>query len=374
MTTTKTKKKTVKRTIKSPGVYHDANGTYYLKYKNKTYRGFKSVEDAEIKRAMLKLSKDSLKHEKFGAIISEFLDDQRAKYESQEISFGTYDKKRSIIKLYIHDELSMYRMDKLTPKIARDFRNSLIPIELSTTQKNFILRILKSIIKYAKQFYDFNDNLSIHLDNFPKTDLERKKDKNKLNYIWTNDDFEQFISDMDLNFKLIYTLMFKHGMRLGEAQAIRYCDVDFKNKEIDINGSITRKTDKGLYERKSTKTKSSDRIIYIGKTIKYFELLQRQNSELYGYNDKWYVCGDKDPLYFRKVHRMKDKHVIEKNLVSCTNHEMRHMFVSNAWSAGIPISAISIYIGHRNISTTLEVYSHLTKEDNNKMKNYIENI
>lgn len=74
------------------------------------------------------------------------------------------------------------------------------------------------------------------------------------------------------------------------------------------------------------------------------------------------------------VQRKREKHIKLSGVVPCTNHEMRHMFVTNAWSAGVPISAISNYIGHKNVAITLNTYSHLTQEDDLKMTNYIANL
>lgn len=168
-------------------------------------------------------------------------------------------------------------------------------------------------------------------------------------------------------------MMFNHGLRLGEALALRYVDIDLKNQTASINGSITRKTNKGIYERKDTKNHSSNRIIYIGPTTKLIQQLYLDSKKIYGFNDKWYISGGSKPLMNRHVDGVRGKYIELHNLKKINNHDMRHAFVTNSWSTGVPISAVSKYIGHKNLTTTLDTYSHLTKKDNDKMVDFIRN-
>ena len=175
---------------------------------------------------------------------------------------------------------------------------------------------------------------------------------------------------MEDNYKLIFTLMFKHGLRLGEAQALRYIDVDQDKAVISINGSITRKTRDGSYERGEPKSTSSNREIYIGDTIDLINNIYNKKN-IYRFNDKWYITNNNRPLSVKSIQRKREKNIKISGLPSCTNHDMRHMFVSNAWSSGVPITAISAYVGHRNVAETLNTYSHLTQKNNDKMNDYI---
>jgi integrase len=46
-------------------------------------------------------------------------------------------------------------------------------------------------------------------------------------------------------------------------------------------------------------------------------------------------------------------------LVNFRPHDMRHTFVSIALDAGVPITNVSRWIGHKDINTTFSIYSHL---------------
>jgi len=42
-----------------------------------------------------------------------------------------------------------------------------------------------------------------------------------------------------------------------------------------------------------------------------------------------------------------------------TEHGLRHLFASALLSAGVPITDVSAWLGHRDIRITAAVYSHL---------------
>lgn len=364
-----------KRKIKTPGVYLDSNGTYYLKYKNRTYRGFGSVAEAEIYKATLKLQGDDVSYVKLKVIIESFLQHEKKRIDFEEISYGTHDKKDSALKIYVTPELGEFSINKLSPLILRKFRDDLGEKELSSVHKNYILRVFCQTLDFAREYHGLKEDLTIFIKPFPKTSAEKKKHKDRLSYIWTDKDFSRFIDRVDNDsLKLVFILMFKHGLRIGEVQALQWRCVDFKKQQILIDGSITRKTPKGVsYIRKATKTENSERTIYLGNTINIMKTIIKNNKKIYKFNYDWYVTGNSKPLTDREIDRSRERAIKDGGVPSATNHEFRHMFVTNAWSKGIAITAISKYIGHKNISVTLSTYSHLVQSDENNLNKYIDN-
>src|SRR5215472_11107187 len=45
-----------------------------------------------------------------------------------------------------------------------------------------------------------------------------------------------------------------------------------------------------------------------------------------------------------------------------TFHDLRHPFASTALAEGVPISEVSRWLGHRSITTTVDLYRHLVPE------------
>ncbi|QIK56626.1 site-specific integrase [Erysipelothrix sp. HDW6A] len=373
-----------KRKIKTPGVYLDNNGTYYLKYKNKTYRGFSSVEEAEIKKASLRLADDTVNSILFYDLITDFLEYQYQLYESQSITFGTYDKKKSAVDNYIKDNFSNVRLNKLRPIMFRNFRSDINSFSISSSHKNYILQTMKQIIIHAMKYHGLKEDFSLFLDRFPITKSERKKAKSRLSYIWNNDDFERFLNNVSafrndeysyesMCLKISFYLFFYHGLRIGEVLALQWKKIDCENKTLAISNSLTKKTEEKGYEIKEPKTDDSDRVIAIGDdTVNILINHKNAAKEFYGFNDDWFVVGDNSPNSARKIDRARETACRKAELDIITNHDMRHMFVTNSWGK-VPTTALSQYIGHKNVYVTLTRYAHLAQEDSDKMTEFINN-
>ncbi|MGI8169109.1 site-specific integrase [Enterococcus lactis] len=92
-----------------------------------------------------------------------------------------------------------------------------------------------------------------------------KKKKTTVDF-WTKEEFEKVIStfyidDLYQHFGFICIwLLFMTGMRLGEATALSWKDIDFENKNLRVNKSLYYKNAK-TYEFVEPKTASSIRTI-----------------------------------------------------------------------------------------------------------------
>jgi integrase len=49
-------------------------------------------------------------------------------------------------------------------------------------------------------------------------------------------------------------------------------------------------------------------------------------------------------------------------LADTTFHDLRHTFASTALAEGVPISEVSRWLGHKSITTTVDLYGHLVPE------------
>lgn len=364
-----------KTKIKVPGVYLDKNGTYYIKHNNRTYRGFKGVKEAKAKKSELELAQEeNTSNITLNELATLFLIDERVRVDTEEITYGTYDKKRSALELYVSPRIGKLKLKNITPAKIRTFRNEIAQLELSSEHKNIIIGTTKNLLKYGVKFHGLAQDYDLFLERVPKTKEEIKRQKERFEYIWNDDDFEKFLSHVKKdNLKLTFKLFFKHGLRLGEAIALRWCDVDFENKRISINGSITKKTKSKKKERSSTKTQSSIRDIYIGSTrTKEFKQLKEVAERKYGFNEEWYVLGFNKPLPEKTIENNRNKACDDAGLKRVWNHDMRHMFVTNSWSK-VPLTALSRYIGHKNVAVTLQRYSHLSQKDSTEFNDFIEN-
>ncbi len=359
------------------GVFEDINGTYYVKFKNKTRRGFSSKEEAEIQRAMMMLDLDGVKEKSvlvIKTVAEHFISNQYQRYAEEEITYGTYNKTEGVIRNYIIPMFGNYHLFKLTPIKLTNMRTSVFDLDLATATKNNILAKLKAVFTHAQKYFELDKDFTIYFDGFNKTKKELKAEQERLAYIWNDKDFELFLKEVEKDsHKIIFTLMFHHGLRIGEALAILWDRFDPEEMTIYIDGSITKKKKGGGVERTDPKTVSSIRTIYIGpRTTRILTDYKKQRSKVYGFKESWYLTATSEPLTPRQLDGVKDRALAATTLERIPHHDMRHMFVSNAWSK-VPITAISKYIGHKDVYVTLKEYTHLANDDSLVMVDYITN-
>lgn len=165
-----------------------------------------------------------------------------------------------------------------------------------------------------------------------------------------------------------YSLILNTGMRMGEALALQWSDIDFENKTITIqkNMIMTKKRDNkgeaiGGYElqlQESTKTASGNRVIPMNKTAeKCLKALQTNNSP--------FVISNKNHNQVLPSNFERSFHSIVENaeLEKCGIHVLRHTFASMLFRKGIDVKIVSKLLGHSSVKVTYDIYVHLLQED-----------
>ena len=146
------------------------------------------------------------------------------------------------------------------------------------------------------------------------------------------------------------------GARLGELTALKWTDIDFKNKIIDIN----KTWNPNLKILGPTKTESSVRKIKVNSfLLDKLKQLKINNSEFI-----FAIPRTGLPPSSSAVNQFLRKAIKEigLNKPDFHFHSLRHTHVSYLISQGIDIAAISKRLGHANIAITLSIYAHLLDE------------
>ncbi|GLP75662.1 hypothetical protein TUM20983_27720 [Mycobacterium antarcticum] len=149
------------------------------------------------------------------------------------------------------------------------------------------------------------------------------------------------------------------GLRYGECAALRVADVDTKDRRVVVDKSITQVRGQGRVEG-DTKTHQK-RTVPILTTALNDELKQltkgRDPSEfLFPGPD-----GGAMPVGWFRVRF--DRATAKLGLVGVTPHTLRHTAGSLAISETGSVVIASKLLGHRNVSTTANVYSHMLDGD-----------
>lgn len=176
----------------------------------------------------------------------------------------------------------------------------------------------------------------------------------------------------------IIVLTIYTGLRKGEIMALKWEHVNFEEKELYVEGSLCRvvkeKDEKGsaLYEYRimSPKTAKSRRVIPLTDIAIGALLLQKERQEKMKlqnhliYKDQGFVFARYDGRYLEQRGFMDQYHEFLKRykISDIRFHDLRHTFASLLLEAGESPKVIQELLGHSTITTTLDIYAHVTRQ------------
>lgn len=172
-------------------------------------------------------------------------------------------------------------------------------------------------------------------------------------------------------------------MHKSEGFGLLWKDIDFVNNEVRINKAVARGKE-GLYLG-PTKYGLTRTIKMDDKTIQLLKAWKKEQAEEYlqrGFNTLKQNQLEFQDTYndlhvpnktYRWLKHIRDKY----KLNPITTHGLRHTHCSLLFEAGATIKEVQFRLGHKDVKTTLNVYTHVTKKAKastiEKSENYLSN-
>jgi integrase len=168
-------------------------------------------------------------------------------------------------------------------------------------------------------------------------------------------------------FGAFYVFLLYTGLRLGEALALKWSDIDLEKRTVNVSRTIVYVRDRSkndgskiLVDQASTKNGMS-RVVYLSDMA--IEALNDLKKQM-GYDPNGYIMQTKNKtiLYPADAYKIFQRILKRANIEQCGIHALRHSFVSLMINNGIPITMVSQMVGHANIGITMKIYTHLLEE------------
>ena len=178
----------------------------------------------------------------------------------------------------------------------------------------------------------------------------------------------------------ILTLLMLTGMRIGEALALQWKHVDFQNRTISIQQSLTRelefdgegRTKKTAAALGVTNTRCSRRVIQAPDLVlqrlrEWMRYLSKRKGGLEALVPEGFVFCSTRTMGMRTYSgfRASFRHFLERNGFGDQHlnlHRFRHTYASMLLEQEISPKVVQKLLGHRDVSITLGVYSHVVPE------------
>ena len=159
------------------------------------------------------------------------------------------------------------------------------------------------------------------------------------------------------------------GMRMGEINALRPEDIDFKKGLIHIRGTISMGKDWRIYRRGHTKTDAGMRDVPINNLVR--PILEQAIADMkwnkeglifYDHYKKGVISTSQVNCFYRRICEKAgiEFHGCEKAGIEFHGqHSLRHTFATRCIEAGVKPVVLKNWLGHTNIHVTLDTYADI---------------
>lgn len=330
--------------------YIDAEG----KRQQKLKRGFNRRSDAlEYERGFL--TQTDLPDTACSLPWNDFID-QYFKDKTPALAKSTLQTKHYTFNNHIRDAFNC-PISEVTTAMIDKWSNSLLP-NYSLRHCKKIYTEMRALFNHAERVYNLNPNP------VKKTSAPAKREQKKEMQFWTYDEYRSVINCVDdIKARTAICFIYWTGIRKGELLALTWGDIT--GSKATINKSLQRIRGESIIT--PPKNISSDRIIL---------LPDRVLKQLDEWKKKQYKPRNEDHIFEwekRFIEQGIQKGCEQSGVKKIRVHDLRHSHVSYLISKGCNIKLIANRLGHKNVSMTLNTYSHMYPSDEQNLVDVINN-
>ena len=387
--------------------YHPVTGKQIQKYRS----GFSTKKEARAEYSKLILaSTEELADKKEDITFKKFIEEIYLPWYKTQVKESTYKNRYSTIQKHFAyfykkkvSEIEAINVQTWQLKLAKQF------------SPNYV-RIVQGMLCLA---FDRAIILGLAKKNPARMIGNIKSKKVKIDF-WTLEEFQKVISllykgDYYEHYLFIsFWLLFMTGMRIGEAAALQWDDIDFENKIIDVEHSIYDKPKdiKGRWYIGTTKTFKGKRKIYMSETLcnALINFKKRQDyiKKISGLNYNYYHIEDVVNEYGKKIEQRIVKSSLsdinsqkielvfvkedgtyvgtdlinypfkiihnELGITKCRFYDLRGSYATTILKNGTELRDVADILGHNNVETTENYYISSTNDSRKEATVIFDNV
>ena len=329
------------------------------KQRRTTRRGFKTQKEAKKaeRELLLSIEENGFTDHSSKPTFEEVANLWLESYETT-VKPTTYQNTRKYLNILIKDYFSDIRIESISVSMMQQI---VLKLSKRYTAYSLYLSVVNRVFKFAM-------SLGIVQANPVDRIIRPKQQPPKSEKIaLTKEELNQFLVlakeyARPVLYAAWHTLAYT-GLRKGELLGLEWSDIDLDNKVISVQHNLVMVN--GKYRIQSPKTRKSIRKITIdditASVLKSWKLEQKKLFFKNGVKNSNIVFSGSSGEYLDKSHfRVSLKKFLKRyDLPAITVHGLRHTHASLLFEAGVEPKTISDRLGHANIQTTLDMYTHL---------------
>ena len=346
------------------------------KQREKTKGGFVSKKEAQLAAAAEELNINQFGFAENGnEIVEKFFKDWLEVYKKPNVKPITYSVQERNVRLNIFPRWGKYKLKDITRTEYQKWIN-----ELREHYSEGTVRRIHSIFSSA-----INDAVHefrlIRENPIQKIKVPKDVNNNKNVKYFTKEQLDKFLESLktpqknakyqhSIQYFTLFTLLARTGLRIGEALALTWEDIDFEEKNLKVNKTLVYPLNSTPYIS-TPKSKKSVRTIKLdNKTIRILKKHKiNRNEVVLMYQN--YKAPKSNIIFFQhdgrwlrtNVVREYFKEVCKRNdLPILSPHALRHTHAVHMLEANVNIKYVSERLGHASVKVTADTYLHITEK------------
>lgn len=392
-----TKRKDTHRIVLKKGEYQRSNGTYAYRWTDQKGRRHevyaKTLDDLRTKEKEIESDIiDGIKAEARYLIVNELYD--LWEQLKRGVKNNTFENYKYMYNTFVRPTFGKLRISTLKKSDVKKFYNHLADERgLQASTIDSIHTVLHQVLDMAVDDNYIRNNPTNNVLKELKQSHVFKTEKRRGLSIAEQELFMTFLRNNHTyaHWYPLFAVMLGTGMRVGEVTGLRWCDIDLENGLIDINHTLVyychrdEVAKNGCYFNVNTpKTKAGNRIILMIESVREVFLIEKETQEQLGIKCTSVIDGYSDFIFVNRYGHVQNQgnlnKAIRRIIRDCNDealladenatvllphfscHSLRHTFTTRMCEAGINVKVIQDTLGHKDISTTMNIYTHATKD------------
>lgn len=305
-------------------------------------------------------------YEQGDLVFATFALDWLERYVKDKLRPNTYKSYKAALKLHTIPYFGGIELHEIKPMMYQKFIDSLLEKNLSTETARRIHNVCYQVFKRAV--------INRYIENNPAANVSiKKKTVKKLKFLepaYLSGFYKEAYKRGHL-YGLFFKCLFESGLRKGEAAALKWSDIQWKEDSLHITETLDFQPEDQKKLFGPVKKESSVRIIKMRKSFmsELQEHLKYQNQrklylgDAYQHDFNLVFCREDGTPLPKSTLYNAFKACLEKiDATALPIHSTRHTHAVMLLEAGADMKYIQERLGHGSFAITSDTYSHVSKK------------
>ena len=278
---------------------------------------------------------------------------------------------RGLLKNYVLPAFKNCRVDEIKRLMVRDFLEKKIIEGFASSSVTHMKNAISGVLNLAID----DEKISVNPAHRLGRVIKSKSLKLEIDPL-TREELSRLLKTVETEFPKHYPMLLtlaRTGMRLGEALALQWGDIDFHGRFIKVQRGFSR----GKIETpKNGKSRRVDMSRQLTECLSNLREQRKIESLMNGLAEipEWVFITDAGKPFIANHWRIDvfGKALERAKLRKIRIHDLRHTYASLLIQAGESLAYIRDQLGHHSIKVTVDIYGHLAPEGNKAAVNRLD--